>query len=187
MKKPYFNRQDVAVGLSVFTAFCLMGNLEQADGAQAAQVPQQEQTQSLPLEDPNESALIEAALVEQGYFREDVPLSYELQDYLHMACEKAGIAYSVGLGLIDVESNFQTDVVSPHGSYGLCQLNPRYFPRGLAPAENITTGIGYLAECMERYDGDLGAALTAYNAGYDTGDRRYANTVLQAAQRWEKP
>lgn len=36
---------------------------------------------------PDENALIEAALVAQGYFREDVPLSFELQDALHTACE----------------------------------------------------------------------------------------------------
>lgn len=188
MKKLDFTRQDVAMGLSVFTAFCFVGNLEQADGAQAVQIPQQEQTQILaPLEDPNESAFIETALLEQGYFRDDVPLSYELQDHLHAACSSADISYFVGLGLIDVESRFQKDAVSPCGSYGLCQLNPVYFPADLPPAENIAAGIDHLGQCLERYHGNLEAALTAYNAGSDTGERSYASAVLNAAQHWETP
>ena len=38
---------------------------------------------------------------------------------------------------------------------------------------------------MDRY-GDTGAALTAYNAGHDTGDREYAEKVIGAAERWEE-
>lgn len=45
-------------------------------------------------EDPNESEKIEQALVEQGYFRDDVPLSYEEQDFLHTACQESGVPYS---------------------------------------------------------------------------------------------
>lgn len=38
-------------------------------------------------EDPDEDALITAALEKQGYFRADVPLDYELQDVLHTAAD----------------------------------------------------------------------------------------------------
>lgn len=132
---------------------------------------------------PWEAQLIEAALVEQGYFRDDVPLSFELQDVLHTACEANNVPYHVSLGLIEVESWFNLEAVSPAGCYGLCQLNPQYFPGGLTPAENIEAGTEYLGSLIDRY-GDLGAALTAYNAGSDTGNREYAGKVMAAAERW---
>ena len=136
-------------------------------------------------EDPMEAELIESALVEQGYFREDVPLSFEIQDTLHAACEANGIPYHVALGLIETESGFDPAAVSPSGCYGLVQLNPEYFPSGLSPTENIATGMEFLAYQLDRYDGDMGAALTAYNAGHDTGARGYASAVLEAAEKWQ--
>lgn len=136
------------------------------------------------LEDPMEAEKIEAALVAQGYFRDDVPMEYELQDVLHTACEANGIPYHVGLGLIEVESSFDAEAVSSAGCYGLVQLHPEYFPADLSPADNITTGIEFLAYQLERYDGDMAAALTAYNAGHDTGSRGYATAVLEAAEKW---
>lgn len=135
-------------------------------------------------EDPDEDALITAALEEQGYFRADVPLEYELQDVLHTAAEANGVPYHVALGLIYVESRFDPEAVSPAGCRGLCQLHPRYFPADLTPAENIEAGMEYLGSLIERC-GDLSAALTAYHAGSDTGDRAYADQVMRAAEVWD--
>lgn len=135
-------------------------------------------------EDPDEDALITAALEEQGYFRADVPLDYELQDVLHTAAEANGVPYHVALGLIYVESRFDPEAVSPAGCYGLAQLNPRYFQSGLSPAENIEAGMEYLGSLIERY-GDLNAALCSYHDGHDTGRRGYSNAVLEAAECWK--
>lgn len=138
-------------------------------------------------EDPDEEAKIIAALEAQGYFRPEVPLSYPLQDALHTACERYGVEYTIALGLIEVESNFDPAAVNPNsGCYGLCQLSPRYFPRDLSPAENLEAGIAYLGAQLARYGGDIQAALTAYHDGYDTGRRGYANAVLTAAERWRR-
>ena len=41
-----------------------------------------------------------------------------------------------------------------------------------------------MAGQIERYDGDIQAALRAYNKGYDDGDRRYARAVLDASEKW---
>lgn len=135
-------------------------------------------------EDTNEDDYITAALVEQGYLRDDVPLDYELQDCLRSACERYGVPYHIALGLIEVESGFDREVVSPAGCYGLCQLNPDYFPNGLSPAKNIEAGIEYLGSLLARH-GDVGAALTAYHDGHDTGHRGYAEAVLEAAWKWQ--
>ncbi len=118
-------------------------------------------------------------------YREDVPLSQELQAVLLEACEETGVEYAVALGVIEVESDFHEDAYNGcSGCYGLMQLNPAYFPDNLSPADNIRVGVAYLADCIARYN-DLEAGLTTYNAGYDTGSRWYAEAVLEAAERWE--
>ena len=112
------------------------------------------------------------------------PLSDELYIVLLDACEDSSVEVPLALGVIEVESGFDVDAVSPAGCYGLMQLNPEYFPSGLTAGENIRTGTEYLGSLLDRY-GDTGAALTAYNAGHDTGDREYAEKVIGAAERWE--
>lgn len=148
-----------------------------------------------PEEEPDEDALIEAALLEQGYFREDIPLSYDLQDALHTACEEFDVEYSLALAVIEAESNF-TNVTGDSGeSVGYFQIQPRWWNGLMAeigvddltdPAQNFRTGCAILELLVEQYDGDTDAALTAYNVGRDTGDRTYANKVLGAAGRWSE-
>lgn len=119
-------------------------------------------------------------------YREEVPLSEELQKAVWETCRENGIDTALVLGVMEVESTFRTDAVSCVGCYGLMQLNPAYFPSDLSPAENIQHGVRFLAELLERYSGDEGAALTAYNAGHDTGSRVYAQKVQAAAERWRE-
>lgn len=118
-------------------------------------------------------------------YRMDVPLTAELQETVWNACQEHNVEYELVLGLIEVESTFRTDAVSYVGCYGLMQLNPQYFPSDLSPAENIQYGVAFLAEKLDQYTGDIGAALTAYNAGHDTGNREYAEMVMAAAERWK--
>lgn len=144
--------------------------------------PPEEPAEDLP--DPNEAELIEQALLAKGYYRDDVPLDYELQDILHAVCEQYRIPYPLALGLIETESGFRTD--ADNGlCYGLCALNRHYFQSGLSPAGNIQAGMELLRSNYDRY-GTWEAALTAYNAGHDTGSRRYARGVLAKARAWEE-
>lgn len=123
---------------------------------------------------------------EVSRYRAEVPLEEDLQAVLYDLCDELGLEEALVLGLIQTESGFVTDAVNPvSGCYGLCQLNPLYFPAGLTPEENLRAGLTYLAEQMERYNGDVAAALTAYNAGRDTGDRSYAGRVLENRKGWE--
>lgn len=117
----------------------------------------------------------------------DVPLTAEEMTAVLETCEAGHIEVPTGLGLIKVESDFRANALNPEsGCYGYCQLNPQYFPSDLSPADNIRAGLEYLAYQLERYGGDLEAALTAYNAGYDTGSRTYADMVIAAAAEFEK-
>lgn len=132
-----------------------------------------------------EASVLEEPLPEQEAqpWRTDVPLSVEIQNAILAACEETGVDPLLALGLIDTESGFQVDIVSPTGDYGLCQLNYRYFDPTMTPEENVTAGIGLLASNIARY-GSVAAGLTAYNRGHDDGTRFYANTVLAKAQAW---
>lgn len=122
--------------------------------------------------------------MQEDPYREDIPLSRKLQAVLREACEEYSIAPCLVLGLIEAESGFQVDAVSREGCFGLFQLNPKYYPSDLTPAENIQAGAAHLASQIKRYDGDILAALTAYNAGHDTGSRSYARKVIEASEKW---
>ena len=117
-------------------------------------------------------------------FHEEIPLSESLQCILWDDCQQYGVPYAVALGLIETESNFRPE--ADNGTcYGLMQLNRNYFPNNLPAGEQIGEGVRFLGELLEKYDGDTAAALTAFNAGHDTGARGYANLVLERAAAWE--
>lgn len=120
---------------------------------------------------------------EKRPWREDVPLSADLQAALLTICEENGVDPLLALGLIETESGFKVDIVSPWGDYGLCQLNKAYFRTDMTPEENMAAGIGLLATNIRRY-GNVEAALTAYNRGHDDGSRWYARVVLAKAAAW---
>lgn len=117
----------------------------------------------------------------------DVPLSDDLQTVLHEATIEHDIPYCIALGLIQLESSFQTDALNEETlCYGLCQINPAYWPADLDPAGNIRQGMYILRYYLNRYDQDMDKALTAYHAGHDTGDRDYAGTVKYYASQWSE-
>ena len=83
------------------------------------------------------------------------------------------------LAVIDVESDFEDQAVSPVGAKGLMQIMPAtlYFlsqKEGLRlsreeveadPALRVRLGVRYLKFLQDRFGGDLDLALMAYNAG----------------------
>lgn len=114
-----------------------------------------------------------------------VPLSAGLQSVVLAEADANDLPVPLVLGLLDVECKFDPYAVNPEtGCYGPCQLNPAYFPSGLSPEENIVHGFAYLREQLDRYDQDAQAALAAYHAGHDDGDRYYSGCVLAQAAYW---
>ncbi len=72
--------------------------------------------------------------------------------------------------VIQVESNYNPQAVSPKGALGLMQLMPDTVGSlGISdpfdPAENIRGGVSILQRLLQKYGGDYTKALAAYNAG----------------------
>lgn len=72
--------------------------------------------------------------------------------------------------VIQAESNFDAAAVSPKGAIGLMQLMPSTaIAMGsddpFDPEDNIEAGVRYLSALLDKFGGDLGLALAAYNAG----------------------
>ena len=128
--------------------------------------------------------IIQAVQREEKEYLNPTPLSDELFRAVDAAADTYHVPLCLALGLIEVESGFDAAAVSPKGCYGLTQLNPKFFPSGLSAEENVQTGLAHLGSLLERYD--TMTALTIYNAGRDTGDREYANKVMETAWAWER-
>lgn len=156
-------------------------------------------------EDPQEAEKIEAALLEQGYFSDAIPLSYDLQDVMRTACEEYGCPYSLALVVAETESHFNMEAVGAAGEVGIMQLNPgpesTYWAALEAdtqqdpttPAGNIVCGVYLLGTHLATYE-DAEKALMAYNMGaggasqaWDAGitSTEYSAKVMEAANRWE--
>lgn len=72
--------------------------------------------------------------------------------------------------IIQVESRFDHQAVSPRGANGLMQIRPRIASSQgcrdpFDPKENIYAGAGYLRSLLDFFEGDQNLALAAYNAG----------------------
>jgi soluble lytic murein transglycosylase-like protein len=85
------------------------------------------------------------------------------------ASRKTGVPLSLLVAVAMEESAMRSRAVSHAGAIGLMQVMPGTArelgldPR--RPATNVLAGARYLVRLLERFGGDLGLALAAYNAG----------------------
>ena len=139
-----------------------------------------------------ENEKIEEALVEQGYFRSDVPLDYEVQADLRAACDEFGVEFELMLALIERETNFRNVVGDSGESIGYCQIQPKWW-QGLmeeigakdlmTARDNFRTSCAIITHYINQY-GTVERALTAYNSG-SPGSSEYADAVLAGAEKWK--
>lgn len=118
-----------------------------------------------------------------------VPLDEELQLFIIGLCEEHHIDPAVVFCMIHQESCFDASKIGDSGeAFGLLQVWPKWHgdrmkkldcPDLLDPYQNVTVGVDYYAECLEKYDGDHAKALTAYNQGsYNGVVNKHAKAVL---------
>lgn len=131
-----------------------------------------------------ENEKIEAALLEQHYFRDDIPLDCETQALLRAACEESGVEFELAVAVIWKETTFRNVIGDDGASYGYMQVQPRWHKARMAklgvtdlmdPAGNFRVGCDYLAELLAKYP--LEQALTCYNTG-KPGYNQYARDVI---------
>ena len=92
------------------------------------------------------------------------------------AAEEFGLDASLVKSVVWAESRFDADATSDKGARGLMQLMPETFVECASrlgmqnasmydPSASLRCGCFYLAELINKFDGDERAALMAYNAG----------------------
>jgi soluble lytic murein transglycosylase-like protein len=100
----------------------------------------------------------------------------ELGKMIDEVSEKQGIDASLVREVARQESGFRPCAVSSKGAEGLMQLMPAtqvqmQVSDPFDPKQSLEAGSKLLKQLLERYDGDLPSALSAYNAGAGRVDK----------------
>lgn len=123
----------------------------------------------------------------------NVPLDADLQLHIIETAEAHGIDPAIIMAMAYRESTYNPAAVGDGGnSYGLLQIQPKWHYKRMQklgctdlfdPYQNVSVGIDYLAEMLDRYDGDIEKALVGYNQGsYNGTITRYARTIMAKAE-----
>jgi hypothetical protein len=109
-------------------------------------------------------------------------VAHLLAESLVTISQAHALDYRLLAGVIAVESSFRSDAVSSSGAIGLGQLKPTTaqwlgISNPFDPLENMVGVSRYLRFLINRYNGDLDSALSAYFQGQGSVDR---NGITQA-------
>ena len=93
-----------------------------------------------------------------------------IDDLIRQTARRHGVDPSLVRAVVTAESDYDNWCVSPAGAQGLMQLMPETaadlgVKDSFDPAQNIEGGTRYLAQMLERFQGDQDKALAAYNWG----------------------
>ncbi len=126
-----------------------------------------------------------------------LPLAYPLSyyDLLVDSCGRFDLDPLLLLALVREESAFDPSCVSRVGATGLTQKMPAtgaMLARQLGleeydltnPADSLLLGAAYIAEQVNRYDGNLALALAGYNAGPGNANRWKAAFFAMQPEMW---
>jgi hypothetical protein len=98
-----------------------------------------------------------------------------------------GVDPSLVRAVMRHESGFKATAVSPKGAQGLMQLMPGTaalmgVKNPFDPEQNIAGGVGYLRNCLDRFQHNVPLAVAAYNAGPEAVARCGAIPPYQETQ-----
>lgn len=104
--------------------------------------------------------------IRREFFKDSMPFG----GIIHEKAEKYDVDPSLVAAVIEQESRFRKNAISPVGARGLMQLMPRtgrwMGARDLYDAEqNIDAGVKYIKYLDKRFNGNLKNTIAAYNAG----------------------
>jgi soluble lytic murein transglycosylase-like protein len=106
---------------------------------------------------------------------EDLMPAFSYSDIVYPVAMKYDVDWRLVAAVIQAESGFNPDAVSPVGAHGLMQLMPETAADyGVTmesihdPAANIEAGVKHLKMLSDLYDGDIPLIAAAYNAGQGT-------------------
>jgi hypothetical protein len=144
--------------------------------------PTQEETFATEVTEPSEEEIL--------FY--DVPLDEDLQLHIIEEAVEHGIDPAIIIAMAYKESTYRADAIGDNGkSFGLLQIQKKWYKKRmerlgctdlLDPYQNVTVGIDYLAEQIDRY-GSLAKGLTAYNKGHYAGTvTKYAKTIMAMAE-----
>lgn len=202
-------------GVIVFGALLVSGVAGWARHPTADDRPSRSAASALPREAPMLSQSLEAARGELAVARLQLQRADAIIEYstrYGIAADLSAAIYDLSLAegvdpalafrLVKTESNFSAGATSKAGAIGYTQILPstaRLFEPGLTTKQlydrrtNLRLGFRYLRDLLERYDGELGLALLAYNRGpakvrelLDAGrdpQNGYATTVMKGYRR----
>ncbi len=119
--------------------------------------------------------------------------SQHYHDIINTAAKTYRVPPDLIRAIIQVESNYNPDAVSPKGAEGLMQLMPATAKRfgvsdSFDPEENITGGVKYLRFLLNEFgEKNLNLVLAGYNAG-ENAVKKYGNSVppYSETQRYVK-
>lgn len=103
----------------------------------------------------------------------DVSLNADIQKFTYYLCSAYDIDFSLIVAIMQLESDFQVDVISETDDYGLMQINSCNHAQlteilGLTnyldPYENIRAGCFMIRKLFEKYK-NTNMVLMAYNMG----------------------
>jgi soluble lytic murein transglycosylase len=116
------------------------------------------------------TVLIKTDAPSQPQSSQPPPPSGDWKEYTNTVADFNQLDPDLVHAVITVESGGNPDAVSCKGAMGLMQLMPGTADElgvedPMEPTDNIRGGVKYLADLIDRFDGNLEYALAAYNAG----------------------